>query len=166
MPKTFVQIAKEYAQHFTTSRRENGKEYTHTKDGAPEALTDLIREAHQGRGLLLPDDHRYGMIREAIDAISELDDDAGEYDARDRLAEIEPPTYMAELTAWLASRADRVGYCDEAAEEYGEAGSDTLRRITLGWLAEFREVSESVLSSLIEQADAEEGDEESIEGTR
>src|SRR5690606_7899726 len=129
----FGQLANTYSKYFTTSKRD-GKEYTHLKDGAPEALTDLVRKAHDARGsLMMPDDYRYEMVREAIDTIAELDADADENVARDRLAEVEPPIYTTELTAWLASRADRYVYCDEAAEEYGgDVVGDTLRLLALG----------------------------------
>src|SRR5690606_19006215 len=81
---TFVQLANTYSEYFVTSKRDSGEEYIHLKDGAPEALTDLVREAHDARGcLMMPDDYRYEMVREAIDTIAELDADADEDAARD-----------------------------------------------------------------------------------
>jgi len=154
---TFVQLANTYSKYFTASKRDSGEVHIHLKEGAPEALTDLVRAALVARGsLMMPDDYRYEMVWEALDTIAELDADADENVARDRFAEVEPPIYTTELTAWLASRADRYVYCDEAAEEYGGdmAGDIMLRLLALGWLAEFREVAESVLTTLMEQAKA------------
>ena len=62
---------------------------------------------------MMPDDHRYAFIEECVDSIVASDDaDEARYN-------LEPSIYTHELTGWLHSRADRVGWMDEASKEMG-----------------------------------------------
>ena len=152
---TIQQLASTFSSMFVCKERPDGSTFTTSRDDAPDALCDLIREAH---GDMLPDDHRYEMIRDAIAAIAEMPDDTDEDGARELLYETEPIAYTADRTAWLASHGHRPDYCDEAAAEYGPAES-ILDTIAWGWLAEFHEVAESVLSSLLKLTRDDEADE-------
>ncbi len=118
-------------------------------DKRPDWFQDMCRAAH---GDMMPDDWRYEFIGDALNAISECDSDD-----QDEIREFWEQSfdgsyvYTYQQTAWLASRADRYGYCDEAAREYGMENCETMQRIALGMLYEGREVFESILSSLIEE---------------
>lgn len=102
---------------------------------------------------MLPDDWRYEFIVDALDAIADHED---EDEARDS---IEADIYTAELTGWLHSRVDRYEYCDNAAQEFG--ASDTLLgSLQLGQLMEKHEVFDSVLSSLRDQLETLETEDE------
>ena len=118
----------------------------------PDWFTTLCRDAH---GDMLPDDWKYEFIGDALQSIADCDDDDddAQRDAFDEWAD-GSYCYTHEQTAWLASRADRYGYCDEAAVEYGTlATSDTMERIRLGMLREQSEVFYSVLQSLRDRLD-------------
>jgi hypothetical protein len=77
-------------------------------------------------------------VVESLDAIAEDGEDA----------ELEADLYTAELTAWVASRPDRLAYCDEALSEWGGGFKDTFHLLQLGQYAERQEVLGSVLNSL------------------
>lgn len=111
-----------------------------TKDGKPEWVVDMCREAHDA-GDMFPDDLRYEYIEEALCALSE----AGEADD----IEIEADIYTHDLTAWLHSRADRPGYCDMAQEE-GLIPEDAgmWQRLGAGQYMEKREVLDALIGFL------------------
>lgn len=156
---TMQQLAQRFSQQFCDGPRKGDDErpIRVVRDDAPDraALVELIHEAH---GWMLPDDIRYRMVEEALDAIAECDEDADEDAIRERLDEIEPPIYTHELTRWLHSRADRIGYVTDAQDEYGK-GDDISASLAQGWLFEMREVAASVLESLAALA-ADDDDEE------
>lgn len=139
---TIESLAARYEDWFEQHTRENGEKFWSTKDGRPEELMQLIRDAH---GDMFPDDHRYEFIWHALVAISEDGADAS----------LEPDIYTHDLTAWLHSRADRFGYCDEALEDQGGTFPGTIELLQLGQSAEKDEVLASVLGSLFEILDAE-----------
>lgn len=144
MPKTTIQtLAADFARRFEDATRDDGTKYRRVKDDEKsEELTALIMAAHDG-GNVLPDDWRYQMIEDALDAIAEDGEDAT----------LEPAIYTHELTGWLHSSADRFGYCDEAIEEYGKPEGLT-QLLQIGMAKEQEEVLSSVLSSLRELAEA------------
>jgi hypothetical protein len=110
-----------------------------TKDGAPEWVRDMCHAAHQDgtRHGMMPDDWRYSFIVEALDLLSECDDPDDVYP--------EPDVYTSELTAWLASRNDRHGYCDESMHEMGHHSQvSTIDVIMAGQVQEKREVLAAV----------------------
>jgi hypothetical protein len=127
-----------------TRTRANGETFIGWRDPAnhDDWTHVATREAHGDR---LPDDHVYAMVALALDALQDSDEDV---DPDDALDAVEAPVYTSELTQWLASSNLRYGYVDEAAAEYGRADS-VLGELAAGWLAEFREIAQSVLASLI-----------------
>jgi|ERR1051326_8938694 hypothetical protein len=147
------EIATEAAEWFETAKRpaivedHDGDGFTRVKDGAPEWVTELVREAH---GDMLPDDWRYDCIRAAVDWMAEGngEDEAGEF------ADSQVDVYTSARIAWLGSHAARPGYCDEAADELGSEGQDIIGRIALGQYAEAEEVFHSVMVSLGMRSDA------------
>lgn len=137
--ETVQAAATEAGRHFETRERTGnvGERYTTLKDGRPEWLLDLVREAHGG---MLPDDWRYSTIRAAVDAIAEHGDD---FDA-DQFADNETDTYTGERLEWAASHSYRLAYADEAREQFGPAPTiaDDLGR---GQFLEAREIADQVL---------------------
>lgn len=150
---TIHELAQEAAEHFGTSRcrqgnrraRGNDEEaITVLKDGAPEWVRDLVREAHDE---MLPDDWRYASIRSALEAIADgegydPDEIAGEW------ADSNVDVYTGSRLEWLASNLNRPAYCDEGADELGGEGLDTVERIGLGQHIESREIFASIVQSL------------------
>ena len=126
-------LAEQFSAYFTTDKRDDGTEFVKGKDNLTEEQTEKLRDlCHDAHGDMMPDDHRYAFIEEALDALAEYEDP-------DEIT-LEPDIYTHDLTAWLGSRTDRWNYCDEAMEEYGDSGFDTLQRISLGQMFEKQEV--------------------------
>ncbi len=132
--------AKEALAYFEKANRTNGVEFWKVKDGAPQWVTDLCFASHSD-GAMLPDDWRYVFIVEALVALEEE-------------IELEPDIYTSELTAWLASNVNRVGYVDDARDEWGGDLKSIFDELQLGQLTEKREVFDQVtafLEALIEE---------------
>lgn len=136
--KTVQTLAAECATYLQTKTREDGTTFVTSTQDAPDWFIELVRTAHDD---MLPDDHRYQMIEDAILAMADSDEPG------DTLYEVEAPVYTSDLTAWLNSANSRVYYLTEALTEYGDI-KDGFQLLSLAWLAEFREVAQSVLSSL------------------
>jgi len=145
MSKTVNELAKEALKSFETGTRDNGEKFVKTKDGRPEWLTNLIFTAHGG---MVPDDHRYKFIEDALIIIANNDQEA-ELDC----PEIEADIYTSDLTKWLHSRNDRVCYLTEALEEYEI--KDGFQALQSAQLLEREEVYYSVLNSLRELCGAQ-----------
>ena len=145
-------IAREMSEAFQTKSRDNGDNYVTLRDGSPEWMGEVVRGAHDD---MLPDDFRYQVIREAVDAIA--DAEGSRDDIRDELAgefADDVDIYNHDLTAWLGSHSSRPGYCDEALNEFGrESAEGVMALIGMGQYMERREVFDSVLSSLEQRAD-------------
>jgi len=153
MNKNVNELAKEALGWFITDTRDNGEEFVKTKEGRPDWLKNLIFTAHDD---MLPDDYRYQFIEDALQYISDQDEDVG-LDC----PEIEADTYTSDLTKWLHSRNDRVYYLTEALEEYEI--KDGFQALQEAQLREREEVFYSVLNSLRELCEEEQEDEEEQE---
>jgi len=142
--KNVIKLAGEMSKEFETRKSDDGSEFVCLKGGAPKWMTDdVIRPVHDDK---LPDDTTYRFIREAVDAISEYDDDATENDIQDRLNEIEPDVYTSDLTSRLNERADHVYYLTEALEGFDiQDGFDAL---SMAQRIQIDEVSSAVFEAL------------------
>lgn len=148
---TIQELAAEMAAAFETRTRDNGDTFDVLKDGSPEWMTDVCRDAH---GDMLPDDWRYSMIRGAVEWIAETDDDIeGCYPFADGFV----PVYNSERIAWLASHLNRSAYVDDAVSEYGvdpsHDGFSVTQTIGLGIYAEAAEVYSAVYNAMDALAD-------------
>lgn len=129
-----------FAAAFETAKRDDGTSFVRLKDGSPDWMTDVCREAHGG---MLPDDMRYKMIREVVDIMTETEDEDEQREALDGLVDV---SYY-NLAQWLASGTSRFGYCDEAAEEFGPPKS-TDQLLQWGQLREYEEILSQLRSAL------------------
>jgi hypothetical protein len=113
-------------------------------------MTDII---HAGHLDAFPNDESYIACEHIIDAIAELDAEVFENDeALENLDEIEPSCYTSDLTAWLNSNNSYVYYLTQALEESGiKDGFQLLTYAQSIWL---REMTEAIVSALIEVADS------------
>ncbi|NJM54532.1 MAG: hypothetical protein HC841_00170 [Verrucomicrobiae bacterium] len=84
-----------------------------TKDGCPQWVITLAREAH---GDMLPDNWRYIFIYEALQALIEKEGD--EESALDYYLS-DDEIYTRNLIEWVGSDLQRIGYCDDAFEMNG-----------------------------------------------
>lgn len=141
-----IALAQDMARAFETRSRDNGDRFDVLQDDRPDWMQDVCREAH---GDMLPDDQRYAMIRSAVEAIAEADNDS---DLEDIGMELDADIYTHDLTAWLHSRVDRYAYVDIAIEERGPFDS-IIGALQAGQYEEKREVFALVLRALSERAD-------------
>jgi len=142
---TIAALAAEARKHFTQDTRSNGDKFwaNDVKDTDPVSgwIYGMVRDAH---GDMMPDDYRYAFVVDALDVIADSDAETGD-DARDSIV-MESDIYTSDLLKWLASRNDRLDYCDQYADETDTNG--TLERISGGQWTEKNEVLNSVINSL------------------
>ena len=135
---------------FERKEREDGAAFYTLKDDAPDWLQPIIFEAHDGK---LPDDFTYSACMDAFGFIH--DNDGSEEDASE-FADSNVSVYAFDLLEWVGSHIDRVGLCDETAEEFGEEDAGLVRRLTLGQYAELRNIYAECFRGLQDVADGEE----------
>ena len=142
--------AAEANKWLTRDKRNDGKEFVLVKDGAPEWITSLCREAHDG-AKMLPDDWRFEFIEDALTQLENGDEDVRDVD--------DAYPYTHSRLSWLASNLERPGMCDEAREEYGgDAPADILSYIAWGMQHEMRQVFDCVkawLEEFVEELEEE-----------
>jgi hypothetical protein len=163
---TVHSLAREMYEAFESDKRDNGDTFWKLKDGSPEWMKDVCFQAHKdgspgimgepGQGAMMPDDYRYEFIFEAVSSIEEADEDADLDEVRD---EIEADIYTYDLTKWLNSRADRIGYVDEAVSELGHSDMGIIGDIMMGQIAEKQEVFDRVREALEKLAEDSEDEE-------
>lgn len=158
---TIKELAEQMSRAFEGRTRDNGDAFRCLKDDCPEWMDDVISDAH---GSMLADDWRYEFIESAVDKIAEADDDASDDEISELEYELEADVYTNDLTGWLHSRADRLGWLDQAMEESGGTFDSAFNLLSAGKLLEKQEVFRLVLDSLRELAsDEDEAEEESDE---
>ncbi len=102
-------IAAGWLEHAT---REDGSEYWRRKDGAPEWVEDLCREAH---GDMFPDDWRYEFIYSGLSILADEDDEDSYSERLDSAMDV----YTMERLKWLSSHLSRLEYVDDGISEFG-----------------------------------------------
>lgn len=137
-------LASDVRKCFILKKRDNGQEFYCVKDNIDESmqwLSDLCYEAHAD---MLPDDHIYQAIVDALDAISEYDslDDARE--------SLEADVYLHALMSWVSSHIERIALVDDALKEFG-ADSGLVTAIQYAQVNEKQVVFDSVVNSLEEK---------------
>ncbi len=134
-----VQEAAEHISKFLETRKRGDKKFVTFNDSAPQWMVDIAHEAH---GDMMPNDHKYEFISEAIDRFSE------EEDPDRAMEDIEPDIYTGELLEWVASHGERPGYVDEAVAEFGHSDQGVVGDIGMGQYMEKTEVYGSIRNSL------------------
>lgn len=143
---TLQELATEAAGWFEGATRDNGETYRRLKDGRPEWVYELVREAH---GEMFPDDWRYSAIEDALERLAEEDED----DARDSFTDRAVDVYTGARLKWLASDLRRPGYCDDAVEELGAYEGGLVGLVGLGQYYEAGELFGLVLQALEQRLD-------------
>lgn len=137
-----IQEAADYTIKLFTEKTRPGTEdkiWVFKSKSPPEWLVDIVREIHGG---MLPDDHKFDFITDALYAYAYDYDDPEE-----ALDAIEPDVYTSDLLDWFTSHPERRGYVDEARKEYGP-GPSVDDDIMMGQVEEKREVYWKVLEAL------------------
>lgn len=139
-------LAGEALAYFEHRRRHDGTEYWAVEKGAPEWVYTLVWKAH---GEIFPEDFRYLFIIEALEALAENPEGAGDF--------LEPDVYTSELIKWLdAHPGYRARLVDEAVNEFG--WESLFKALQAGQLMEKEEVL-GIVRAFLEKR-AEEGEED------
>jgi hypothetical protein len=119
-----------YTQYFKRSTRDNGQEFSHLVDNAPEDLRTFIRHVHTEHFYdCFLNDWIYATIHEAF---SEIEAHGLEQ------CNIEPDIHNNKLYKWLYDNGNAFAsiFCDEYVEEYTLGSKDITKMISGGqWLA-------------------------------
>lgn len=137
---TVQSLATQMSAAFVTSTRTDGTTFVKLADNSPQWMVDVCQAAH---GDMMPDDTRYRFIQEAVDALSENDDTE---QARDSATE--PDIYTYQLTGWLYSRVDRIGWVDSVLEDMQSKPTSISDLLMLAQSTEKDEVFGLVLGAL------------------
>ena len=162
--KTLSEVAGEHAALFEVKEFERDGEkfsrtiirrepdYPATESALHKACVKLTFRVSEETSLDY--DSCYDFTASALDAIAEANTDDEDV-ARERLNELEPDIYTADLTAWLAKSNDNVYYLDEALKQ-GEP--DGFTALSLAQKLAMDEVGEIVLQYIIEARDEQDDD--------
>lgn len=147
--------ALEVAERVSMDQDDLRRHYYRLRDGSPAWMQGVVREAHD-HGEMLPDDERYTMILCVVRALAS-EDVTDEDEARDYVTD-DLPVYTGAMIHWLDTYAGRrLGYCDEAVDEFGpdafkararDGGSFTFALLQGGYAFEQEEVFAQVLDAL------------------
>lgn len=110
-----AKLALSYMEHRTVTRGGPPTEIWTYKDDHPKWMEEMAYESHSD---MLPDDHRFEFIRDALDYLATEDNDPDDFDSEDGVAGY-VDIYNHTLLAWLSSNLHRMAYVDEWVSEYG-----------------------------------------------
>ena len=135
------QAAREAGTYLVRKTRDNGDDYYHLSDDAPEWVRDMVYAAHDG---MMPDDYRYMFVARALDRIDEADD------VNDIMIDDPFSTDTSDLTAWLESNARRIAYFDDILTDYRytDDAPYSYQVLAVAAIQEELDVLDSVLRSL------------------
>jgi hypothetical protein len=144
---TIKEVAQEMLNHMKTGKRDSsGESYVYLEISAPEWMRDIAYKAHGNR---VPDDYIWQYIQDALEIITEVDDDASEEEVRDQFYEIEADIYTSSLTEWLGSNVSNVYYLTEVLEEMEI--KDGFQLLAVAQQKQRQEVAEAVLQGICER---------------
>lgn len=145
--ETIFSLAAELASYFESHARDNGDTFLTLRDNRPDWMQTICRLAHDSPtiGLIMPDDMRYKMINECLDAIAECNDQDA---LDDRKYELRAPDYKSDLIHWLSSHNCRHNFCDAYRNEMGASCTDMMGQIRDGYLYELQEVFDLLVAAL------------------
>ena len=149
-------LAALLAASFTTGTREGGETYTRQKEGTPEWMFDIVRDAHDG---MMPNDQSYSLILAVVNDIHDMlsyDPENDLDDVRHERIDSLIPIYNTDRTAWLASHLHRAEYVNEARENMGGRlghADDIFSLLAYGIEIELGNIWAAVERGLIAQAE-------------
>ena len=155
---TFKEIAKNFHNSFEIAQRDNGEEFSHLSNNAPEWMKNAVRSVH---GNQLPNDYIYSMCHDVTLIIA---DDYDQYDDWDEMcdngidseiADGQVPVYNADRVKWLASNLYNAEYVDEAQEELGFEKFNTFEAIGMGMYYQARELVGCIGQAIQDEFEAE-----------
>lgn len=139
----FSSALNQFLLSFEKCSRYDGSEFLKLSSVSPEWMTEAVRAAHDGE---LPNDSRYKLIRDCLQALSDDGVESQEEALENslQLSKDLAPTYTGELLQWFSEMPGRLGDCDEALDQGRVLELTSYEIITEG----FRLAAEEVISSL------------------
>lgn len=151
-------LAQEVLNHLEHGTRDGGESYIYLKSAKAGWQQDLVQDAHND---MMPDDFKYLFVWDVLNNIVDHEDGTPLCTFQDLLnewADSDIDVYTHDLIKWMGSNLTRLGYCDDAAKDWGlEASVLMSARMMHGQRMERLEVYQSVLSSLDDQLTELEG---------
>ena len=142
---SFSAAATLLASALITDTREDGSSFIKTAPDSPDWIRDAIREAHDGE---LPNDTRYNLIEDCIQAITDRDfsdkEEAG--NAIFEMSRDVTPGQSSSLLLWFSANTSRLHDCDEALADGREELASVFDALDVGYVY----AAALTLSSLIE----------------
>lgn len=142
------QAAALMLKQFERRMRDNGETFHALKDGAPDWMTDVCRDAH---GRNMPDDFVFEVIVEGLGLL--VDHDGNSSDAVDA---IEADIYNRDLLTWLSSSLHRAEYVNESVNDgfvSVRENFDLFNVLQAGQLNEKREIFGALVDALNDKLD-------------
>jgi len=152
MKATIASVASAMYDNMERGKRDDGSIYYSLKERI-EWQSDIIHGAHLDR---MPSDDIYERINDILSALADMDDDATEDEASDRMYEIETDVYTSDLTAWLHSDNRNVSYLEEA-QACGV--TDGFQLLTMAQAEYIMEIARAVLAGIVKYIEEIEDDE-------
>lgn len=143
--KTIGKEAGKAVKFFELKKRENGKEFYCNKENTPKWIRDMVMEAHD---TIAPNDYVYDFIVDALYAFRVCET---EEQAQERIEEIEPDMYNAELLAWVSNNLYFAEYVNDAVNEYGIKEFDLFKALQYGQQYQKQQIARVVLEALLAQ---------------
>lgn len=128
---------------FERASRPDGSSHLRLSSGSPQWMTDAVMAAHDEE---LPNDSRYELIRDCLQALSDDGVESLEeaLEASLELSRDLAPTLTGELLQWFSDMPRRLGDCDEALAQERVLELNSYEILSKG----FRIAAEEVISSL------------------
>lgn len=164
MTTKFEEVAEELSSAFTTQKRDDKTiynlkdEFRRSKEGWINS--DLMLRFHKAIDDRMPDDWIYEVIANGSSSLAEYEDVDAARDAIHEIADGMVDVYNSDVLRWLADHQMNACLCDEAAEEFGGADNDTIKRAQLGQYLGITRILSEMVEAIEEEAEERETDEE------
>lgn len=149
----FTLALSQLLSSFEVSSRENGSSFLRLSSGSPEWMSDAVMAAHDGE---LPNDSRYELIRDCLQALSEdgVESQEEALEASLQLSLDLVPTFNGDLLQWFSELPRRLGDCDEALNQERVSQLTAYEVLSRGFRLAAEEVISSLADSLEDAADS------------
>ena len=139
----FTLALSQLLSSFERSSHASGSEFWELSSGSPQWMTDAVREAHDEE---LPNDSRYELIRDCLQALSDdgVESQEEALEASLELSRDLVPVSTGELLQWFSEMPRRLGDCDEVLYQGRVSELTSYEILSKG----FRLAAEEVISSL------------------
>ena len=140
-----------FASHFITKTRENGKTFVTLADDRPDWLQEAVREAHQGT---LPSDWIYAECKAAAEAFDEgVLDNCEDDDSVHEYVDGRVDVYTQALYQWAADfcTTETFSAAEQEAKDMG-LPEETEKRIACIQYAAIRHIADTMREACIKAA--------------